>query len=153
MTRIVNVLLGIGMKDNKMTNGYRLLLTTLLFSISIGVSSCKPSGVELECKSLQTTASVLDCTRAADADIKSRLGINLIGVTVLLDSGHGIYRSGDSISPEQQQAIAELERRGFILVHRMTTPDGVVVQLDPTTKGEAVFIAAGLPMADKRLPD
>lgn len=75
---------------------------------------------------------------------KSSLGIGLVEIGVLCQSGRGTFVLADSLSPEEREAIAELEKKGYATAEYVNAAEGKFLHLALTDKGSEVRKALGV---------
>src|SRR5688500_8985585 len=75
---------------------------------------------------------------------KGSLGIGLVEIGVLCQSGRGTFVLADSLSPREREAIAQLEKNGYATAEYVSAAEGKFLHLAFTDKGGEVRKALGV---------
>ena len=95
--------------------------------------------VATSCTLTSSTESPAVAARSINAKAQVSLGVSIRSLAFLFDADPGTYLTKDSLSLQNSwKQLEQLERAGYVKINIITSPQGDLVQIVLTAKGQEV---------------
>lgn len=119
----------------------KFITLTMAMSLLLSISACD---AKESVKGSSVSEQVLpDSAATLDKQSRQSLGVSLVAIAMLFQSGNGSYLLEDALSTNEKRGISELVEAGYATANPVQDAAGTMIHLSPTVKGIAILKALG----------